>query len=203
MAAIRRNCSLRSGSGTSAAKPLHSAAKRIHSSAYFGKFCDSDIALLLKGGSACISRSSAAQWTVPVIALKWGRVGYFASAIFQIFERVHCITELPSPLTMLLSRPTRRREFIAGLAGAAAWPVAARAQQRPIPVVGFPGSESFDAWRGWVAAFHRGLGDTVAWVTPAPPKAGTRPSSTAARSGFRDCPIPTPRRPWRPLPGEL
>jgi putative tryptophan/tyrosine transport system substrate-binding protein len=36
----------------------------------------------------------------------------------------------PSPLTMLLSRHTRRREFIAGLAAAVAWPVVARAQQR-------------------------------------------------------------------------
>jgi putative ABC transport system substrate-binding protein len=51
----------------------------------------------------------------------------------------------------------RRREFIAFLGGAAAaWPLAARAQQ-PMPAVGFLGSSSAAEWLPFVNAFQRGL----------------------------------------------
>ena len=53
-----------------------------------------------------------------------------------------------------------RRQFIAGLGSAAAWPVVARAQQRGLPVVGFVTAGSADASAGLVAAFRKGLGES-------------------------------------------
>jgi putative tryptophan/tyrosine transport system substrate-binding protein len=51
----------------------------------------------------------------------------------------------------------RRREFIAGLGIAGAWPLVARAQQPALPVVGFLSSRSFGESNSVVAAFHQGL----------------------------------------------
>jgi putative tryptophan/tyrosine transport system substrate-binding protein len=53
----------------------------------------------------------------------------------------------------------RRRAFIAGLGGAAAWPVMARAQQLAVPVLGFLASASEAAYTTTIAAVHRGLNE--------------------------------------------
>jgi putative ABC transport system substrate-binding protein len=54
----------------------------------------------------------------------------------------------------------RRRVFIAGIAGAAAWPLAARAQQRIMPVIGYLSPQSLDGDAGNLRAFRQGLKDT-------------------------------------------
>jgi len=62
-----------------------------------------------------------------------------------------------SPLTMLLSRHTRRREFITLLGGAAAaWPLGGYAQEA-MPVIGFMSSRSPEDSVHLLEAFRRGL----------------------------------------------
>jgi putative tryptophan/tyrosine transport system substrate-binding protein len=53
----------------------------------------------------------------------------------------------------------RRREFIAGLGATAAWPLAARAQQGGIPVMGFLGARSPDSDAHLVTAIRQGLAE--------------------------------------------
>jgi putative tryptophan/tyrosine transport system substrate-binding protein len=53
-----------------------------------------------------------------------------------------------------------RRRFISVLGSAVAWPLAARAQQLALPVVGFVSGNSADAARSMVTAFHKGLNET-------------------------------------------
>src|SRR5262249_7825371 len=56
----------------------------------------------------------------------------------------------------------KRRTFIAGLGSAAAWPVAARAQQ-PSKIIGFLGAGAATAWAPMVASFEQRLSE-LGWI---------------------------------------
>ena len=55
----------------------------------------------------------------------------------------------------------RRREFITLIGGAAAsWPLVARAQQQPMPVIGFLFASTTQGLATQLPGFHQGLADT-------------------------------------------
>jgi putative ABC transport system substrate-binding protein len=53
----------------------------------------------------------------------------------------------------------RRRELIAGIGGAAAWPLAARAQQRAMPVIGYLSGRTVESDASMLVSVRRGLAD--------------------------------------------
>jgi hypothetical protein len=84
----------------------------------------------------------------------------------------------------------RRRHFITLIGGAAAsWPLAARAQQRGMPVVGLLNGVSFEgAFAPYVDEIRIGLKETGLW------KGRTSRSNTAPRTV-----TPSVSRTWRPI----
>src|SRR5689334_15713157 len=72
-----------------------------------------------------------------------------------------CDTVFFPDVALGVGEAMRRREFIAFVGGAAVvWPVATRAQQQTIPLIGFLNVASADGYQPMVAAFRRGLYET-------------------------------------------
>src|SRR5262249_20815781 len=76
-------------------------------------------------------------------------------------DRPHCASYAARPRRR--GDRMRRREFITLLGGAAAWPLAARAQQAKLPTIGFLGTSTPLNWNPWTAAFVQRLRE-LGWI---------------------------------------
>src|SRR5438270_8915512 len=81
------------------------------------------------------------------------RPPFRCSTFPDLISRVDAkIDVVPEPAEM------RRREFITLLGGVASLPLAARAQQPAMPVIGVLHGVSAAQWAGRMVGFHQGLG---------------------------------------------
>src|SRR5262249_5057442 len=76
----------------------------------------------------------------------------------SVVSFLHCVND-PQPEGHMASYIARRKFLATLLGGAAAWPLAARAQQPAMPVVGFLASGSPELYPHRVAAVRPGLND--------------------------------------------
>jgi hypothetical protein len=94
----------------------------------------------------------------------------------------------------------KRRQFVTFLGGAAAWPLAARAQQAgKVPTIGFLGSGTPSAQGQWNAAFFQRLGELGNGLGEAAPDR----SATSETEFCSDVPCQAPDARLGVLPHDL
>jgi putative tryptophan/tyrosine transport system substrate-binding protein len=120
-----------------------------------------------QGRSSQFRGTAAASLQIPDIAGTGGSAGRAITSLTRCNNRrlrrepqFPCNRHRDRLLDQREGSRMRRREFIAGLGSAAAWPMIARAQQTSMPVIGYigTGTRESDAFR--LPSFHRGLGET-------------------------------------------